>query len=203
MRPISRFYTPTGLNATGFSSNVTGATWPLTATEVGDGLAHQVTIHGDAATDHSLKTAVITGSDADGRTQTETVALPNGATTVTSTKYFKVVTSVVPSATIGADTMDIGWNNLCATPTVVCDPYRKSPPRLTVTVTGTINFTGEECFENILGEGVTPAFFAITALTSKTANTSGSSTGACIGLRVTTASFTAGATFTLLVSHLG
>jgi len=98
-------------NVTGLLSNATGAAgagWALTANAAGDSLAHLITIKGDAVTDHSAKTAIITGT-LYGVAQTETVALPNGTATVTSTKYFSTVTSVSPSATIGADTMDIGW----------------------------------------------------------------------------------------------
>lgn len=106
-------------SVTGLLSNATGATWTLTANDSGDtvtvnngttvAMAHLVTIKGDAATDHSAKTAEITGTGPEGEAQTETVNLPNGTATVTSTKYFRSVTTVVPSATIGADTMDIGW----------------------------------------------------------------------------------------------
>ena len=106
-------------SVTGLLSNATGATWTLTANDAGDTvtvnngstvpMAHLITIKGDAATNHSAKTAVITGTGPEGEVQTETVNLPNGTATVTSTKYFRSVTTVVPSATIGADTMDIGW----------------------------------------------------------------------------------------------
>lgn len=94
---------------TGLLSNATGATWTLTANDAGDSMAHLITIRNDAATDHSAKTAVITGTGPEGQAQTETVNLPAGTATVTSTKYFLTVTTVVPSATIGGDTMDIGW----------------------------------------------------------------------------------------------
>jgi hypothetical protein len=94
---------------TGFLSNATGATWTLTATDSGDSLAHKVTIRNDSATDHSAKTAVLTGTGPSGEVQTETVNLPAGSATVTSTEYFLTLTTVVPSATIGADTMDLGW----------------------------------------------------------------------------------------------
>jgi hypothetical protein len=194
MRPVNRTYTPTTLNASGFALNVTGAVWALTANTVGDGVAHQVTIKNNSATDHSAKTAVITGNNADGATQTETINLPAGTATTTSALYFLTVTSVVPSATIGADTMNLGWNNLIATPMVVCDPYRQSAPRLTVEVTGTINFTGQECYDDPFVQGVVPAWFTITALSGKTANTSTDADGGITGFRVITASFTAGAT---------
>lgn len=94
---------------TGLLSNATGATWTLSANDAGDSMAHLITIRNDAATDHSAKTAVITGTGPEGQAQTETVNLPAGTATVTSIKYFLTVTTVVPSATIGGDTMDIGW----------------------------------------------------------------------------------------------
>lgn len=110
MKKTTNTYTAAAANATGFASNVTGASWALTNLLTSDNLAHKVTIHGDAATNHSGKTATIVGTDANGRPQTETgLALPNGAVTVTSTKYFRSIESVTPSATIGGDTMDIGW----------------------------------------------------------------------------------------------
>jgi hypothetical protein len=83
---------------------------PNVATSAGDELGHLITITQISATNHSAKTAIITGTDANGNPQTETgLALPNGAATVTSTKHFATVTSVAISATIGADTMTMGW----------------------------------------------------------------------------------------------
>ncbi len=40
---------------------------------------------------------------------TETLHLPTGSTTVSSTQYYATLTSITPSSTLGADTMDIGW----------------------------------------------------------------------------------------------
>src|SRR3990167_9103283 len=117
MRPIKFSYTPEDNNLTGLASNVTGATWTITDTTVGDGLAHKVTIRNDSATDHSGKTALLTGTDADGLTQTETITLPDVSATVTSSKYFATVVTAVPSATIGGDTMDIGWSDVAIGPT--------------------------------------------------------------------------------------
>lgn len=108
MKPYTLTALSVAANVTGLLSNATGVSWALTTNDSGDDMAHLITIKGDAATDHSAKTAVITGT-LFGVVQTETVNLPNGTATVTSTKYFSSVTSVVPSATIGADTMDIGW----------------------------------------------------------------------------------------------
>lgn len=83
---------------------------PDIANDSGDDLAHLITITQISATNHSGKTAIITGTGPNGEDQEEiALALPNGAVTVTSTKYFLSVTSVAISATIGADTMTMGW----------------------------------------------------------------------------------------------
>lgn len=109
MKAITASYTPAAANLTGFASNVTGATWTLTANDSGDSVAHKLTIRNDTANDHAAKTALITGAGPSSEVQTETVNLPGPTATVTSTKYWLRVDSVVPSLTIGVDTMDIGW----------------------------------------------------------------------------------------------
>lgn len=95
-------------NLTRFASDVTGATWTLTATTTSDGLAHTVTVRNDTANNHSGKTITLVGTDADGLAVTETMAGPAGSATVTSTLYYATLTSVTVDATIGADTFDIG-----------------------------------------------------------------------------------------------
>jgi len=139
---------PANASLTGFLSNATGATWALDATSSGDSLAHQVSIRNDSATDHSAKTAILTGTDADGKAQTETVNLPAGSATIESTKYFLTLTSVVPSATIGADTMDIGWVDEFTSQTIPLNHYANNAASVQVTVTGTINFDIEDTLEN-------------------------------------------------------
>jgi hypothetical protein len=132
---------PADASLTGFASNVTGATWTISTTATTDGLAHQVSIKNDSATDHSGKTATLVGTDADGRAQTETMNLPGTSATVESTKYFKTLTSVTPSATINADTMDIGWVDEVASPIVFLNRYAEVGSLHHVDVTGTINAT--------------------------------------------------------------
>jgi len=148
MRPIRLDLDPANVDITGFASNVTGASWTLTANNSGDNLAHQVSVRNDAVTDHSLKTAILTGTDADGKSQTETINLPAGSATVESSKYFLTLDSIVPSATIGGDTMDIGWLDEFCSKTIVLDHYASVAPAAQVAVTGTINFDIEETLEN-------------------------------------------------------
>jgi len=132
---------PANASLTGFLSNATGATWTLTATSSGDSLAHRVSIRNDSATDHSGKTAILTGTDADGNAQTETVTLPGTSATIESTKYFLSLTTVVPSATISSDTMDIGWVDEVSTKTFVMNRHASTGALVQVDVTGTIDFT--------------------------------------------------------------
>lgn len=197
MRPKRLTYTLAALNATGYVSNATGGTWTLDSTTgPNDGMGHQVTIKGDAATNHSAKTAVITGLDPEGRVQTETVNLPNGAVTVTGTKYFKTVTSVVPSATIGADTMDIGWNAVCATPMVPVSSRPDTPPLVTVDIGGTVTFTVQQTADNPFT--VNPPLWATAGTASQTADYLVALTAGVGAGRVQVASHTTG---TLAISY--
>ena len=108
MQQINLNYTSSAANLTGFASNVTGATWILTTLTTDDSLAHKITIRNNSATNHSGKTATIVGSY-NGMAVTEVLALPTGNGTATSVNYYDTLIPVTPSATIGVDTMDIGW----------------------------------------------------------------------------------------------
>lgn len=118
MSGIRKTYNSAAASLTGLASNATGASWPLSANSAGDGLAHKITIKNDTAVDQSAKTALITGTFY-GQPKTETINLPAGLATVTTTGYFDTVSSVVPSATIDVNTMDIGWAAAAVTEPVV------------------------------------------------------------------------------------
>lgn len=125
-------------STTGFDTGLTGAgPFTPTVTTPTDGLAHQVSI--TSAANISAITLTLTGTDADGKTQTEAVTGPN-ATTVESTKYFKTLTSITASATLGANTMDVGWVDEVASQTIPLDFYANNPATVQVDVTGTLNF---------------------------------------------------------------
>lgn len=127
-------------NLTGFASNVTGAgPWTMTTTACTDGLAHQVSVRNDSATNHSAKTITLTGTDANGRAQTETINAPGSSATVESTKYFKTLASATVSATIGADTFDFGWVDEAVSETVALNWERDVPSNWLLDITGTIN----------------------------------------------------------------
>lgn len=139
---------PANTNTAGFATNVTGAAFTLTAYTSGDGLAHKVTVLNNSATDHSGKTLAIVGYDADGRDQTETLTAPAASVSVTSAKYWGTLTSITPSATIGADTFNIGWANTFVTKTFPIN-WRRGNAGLSLDVTGTINFDLQQTFDDI------------------------------------------------------
>lgn len=172
--------TVTALDANGYADNVTstGASYALTANVVGDDMAHIVTILGNAATNHSAKTFTIVGTDHDGYAISEGIAGPNGVATVSSTLYFKTVTSVTPSASTGADTFDIGWALACIAPSVrpnlVSGPFNVG---IGCTVSsGSPTFTVSYSFDR-------SAWFA-TSISGATANAAGVLTTPCQYIRL-------------------
>lgn len=179
-------HTAAAANLAGHASNVTGAAWTITTTVAGDGLAHQITVRNDSATDHGAKTIVLVGKDLMGNALTETIAAPAGSATVTSTKYFASLTSATPSATIGADTFDIGWTAAAVSPWIVVEEPISS---VAVTVGGTINYDVEQAFDTNLDEAVA---FQHATVNNKTAAASGGYTSPVAATRVKINSHTSG-----------
>lgn len=150
MRPKRLDLDPANANLTGFLSNSTGAgPWTMTTTTSGDGLAHQVSIRNDSATDYSGQTFTLVGTDADGKAISDVVTGPGNGATVESVKFFlTLTTSTASGAGIGADTIDYGWVDEFSTKTIPLDFYLSSPPVIQVDVTGTINFDIEVTLQN-------------------------------------------------------
>lgn len=185
---------------TGFASNVTGASFTITTTATSDGLAHQVSIKNDTANDHSGKTVTLVGTDANNAALTEVVTAPAGSATVESTGYFKTLTSATPSATIGADTFDIGWVDEVSSQTYPLDWISPYACNITVDVTGTINFTVQETFVDVLG-GTAPVWSNISALASKTADTTSVASIGATAIRVITNSYSSGGELQMYTSQ--
>lgn len=185
----SQTHTVAAASLTGFASNVTGAAFTITTAGPGDGLQHLVTVRNDTATDHSGKTIALVGTDANGNSQTETLTAPAGSATVTSTKEFRTLTSATPSATIGADTFDIGWTAVASGPWVEMDngDYNAS---VGVIVSGTINYDIELSFKKAtLGA---QACYKAANLTGKTAKAYDFLTGRVHAVRLHVNSHTSG-----------
>lgn len=194
MRPKEFDINPANVSLTGFASNVTGATFTLTANDSGDGLAHRVSIRNDAVTDHSGKTVTLVGTDADGKALTEVVTGPAGSATVESAGYFLTLTSATPSATIGADTFDIGWVDEVSTQTIPLDWRSESAAAINVDVTGTIDFTVQQTFDNVQVPAQSAIqnaqWINITALAAKTADTTSTASVGATAIRLIVNSYT-------------
>lgn len=144
---------PVDVSLTGFGSNVTGAVFTLTANDSGDSLAHRISIKNDSANDHSGKTVTLVGTDADGKAQTEVRQAPAGSATVESVKYFLTLATATPSATIGADTFDIGWVDEFASATIRLNWRYGGGQLWDVDISGTINLGVEFTLDDFDDKG--------------------------------------------------
>jgi len=192
---FSKVLAPANESLTGFASNVTGAVFTLTANDSGDSLAHRVSIRNDSATDHSGKTVTLVGTSADGAALTEVVAAPGASATVESTSYFMTLTSATPSATIGADTFDIGWVDEFVTKTIPLN-WRGGAGALRITVGGTINYDLENSLSDIQFEDIV-WFVDDAAQDDETASLTARWEVTSKAIRVKANSYSSGATLTL------
>lgn len=202
MRPIKAGpYSPitaltTAFNAQTFTS--TGAATAVTTTAPTDGLAHTVTLTSPAQATLAGVTFTIVGTDADGNAQTETgITGPASASTVTSTKYFKTVSTIQPSATMGGLVVSVGISAISCSPTIPLEWRSIAGATLSLDISGTINFTVNECFDNIYSANPsTLAWFPLTALTAKAVDTNAIGTVGATGFQIITNSVTNTATIT-------
>lgn len=204
MRPIRIAYAPITADADLFNAAVTstGAAIVPTTTATTDGLAHIVTLTSAGGVDLSTLSFALVGTDADGKTQTDTIAAGPNGTTVSSAKYFKTLTSVTPSATMATKEMTIGIGAASLTPTVALERRSIAAAALTVETSGTINYTAQETIGDVFAyqPSILP-WSAITALTTKTATTDGASRVGAAGVRLLTNSVTNGAALILWISQ--
>jgi len=169
--------------------------------------------------DDSAVHYTITGKDADGNSLTEgPTTLPN-STTKASTKAFASISVIAIDAAIGAN-MSVGTTNATATglsKTIPLNFYARTGSTIAVKHTGTIVYTMQETFDDVLGSGTNGAIWYNGSLSNDTQNTSGAGTvGANLvsvssadsrsqldkgstGCRVSIASYTNGATLTIRI----
>lgn len=203
MRPI-KFgpFSPITALTTAFNAqtfNSTGAATAPTTTATTDGLAHQVTLTSPAQATLAGVTFTIVGIDADGAPKTETGLVgPASASTVTSTGYFKTVTSIQPSATMGALVVSVGIAAPSLSPTIALDWRSIVGAMHQVEVSGTINFTVQETVDTLFGAASdTLSWGALSSgLSSKTATTTAQGLLGGNGARILVNSVTNGATYT-------
>lgn len=194
MRPRKFSYIPADDDTDALANDITGTgPWVPTATSAGDGLAHLISLNSAAALDGIDIT--LTGTDADDIPQTETRAGPGAGLTVYSSKYFKTLTGVSASSTLGANTMDVGYKDDCVTPTYPLNwRGNEFTVSLGVNVTGTINYTVQHCMQRMSdGPPSTLTWWPHSSLASKTADADGNYGFPVTAIRLHINSLTAGA----------
>ena len=196
MKPITLSFTPSAASTTRFATALTGAGpfATFTNTTTGDSLAHLVTL--TSAANISAITLTVTGTDADGHTQTEAIVGPN-ATTVTGTKHFLTISGIAASSTLGANTMDVGISPVSVSQTVPLN-WRENPfsVSLFVDISGTINYSVQHTFANVYAtaDPAQGTWVAHSSVASKTADADGNYAFPVMGTRVIVNSVTGGAT---------
>jgi len=188
----------TAFNAQGFTS--TGAATATTTTSTSDGLAHFVTLTSPVQATLAGINFTIVGIDPDGHSISETIAGPASAATVTSTKFFKTISTIQPSATMGVLTLAVGIAVTAIAQTIALTSSAAAAG-MTVAVTGTINYTMYETFANVYEHEATSVSTQITALASKTANTSGNASVSATGVILLINSVSTGATITIWLNQ--
>lgn len=156
VKPINKVYTLQAPSQAYFANDVTGLVWTITTNAISGGQAYKIALKNNSATDHSAKTVVFTGPNPDGRTQSETINMPAGNATVFTTLYYSGLATAVPSATIGADTMDIGFTSAFATPTIPVSFYATNT-MVSVDYTGTMTYSVKTTCDNV--QTKTPPFY--------------------------------------------
>jgi hypothetical protein len=194
-------FTPAAEDADYFADNVGGA-GPFTqlATATPDGLAHQVSIKENSSQNQSGKTFTVVGTDADGKALTEVITGPTSGATVESSGYFKTVTSVTPSATLGANTVDVGYVDEFVSFTIPLDSRLGKAAE--VDVTGTIDYTVQVTLDQVLKKDATVVWKeTITDLTGKSADGIGQAPGGTSAFRFKANSYSTGATARIVTRY--
>lgn len=167
-------YTLAAASTNGLAAAVAWAAGGYALTAVaGDGCAHPITFTQVSATNHSAKTLTFTGFNADGVAQSETIAAPNGAVTVTSAKrYLLPGLTITISATTGADTFNIGWTALASTPWVPLDTMQVpfSVGVGVALVSGSANYDLEHTYDEVDTTTPTQVAYNNATMAAKTAS---------------------------------
>ena len=154
--------------------------------------------------DETSKTFTVVGTGANGEALTEVITGVNN-TTALSVRYYKTITSIyVSGATTGAVTFGTSAaTTSLQTQAIPLNYYDRVACTIHVHVTGTINYTVVECFDDILRNGVGDItdvnFHSLTALASQTTSLVASGTRGATAVRLRINSYSTGATAKLVL----
>lgn len=159
-----------------------------------------------SAGNDSGRTYTVTGTDPDGYPLTETITGPN-ATTVEGSEYFATVAQVaIDGAAAGANT--VGTVDEISTQTIPLDHKSDVAANINVNVSGTIDFTVQETFDDVQRPGLAPRsayansqWLNISALATKTADTTSTSTVGATAIRLLVNSHSSAAELQMTVNQ--
>lgn len=200
----------TFFNAQGFTS--TGAAVAPTTTSTTDGLAHKVTLTAPVQATLAGISFTILGTDGGNNPVEESLNGPVSGATVTTSRQFRTIVSIQPSATMGALTLAVGISANEAITEWVNLENTTSSAMIFVHVTGTINYTVFQTPANIFidyPQNVNDSEFYLNLgapigdLTTKTVDTLANANNSCRAVLLRVNSFTAGATIAFYVNSAG
>ena len=211
-RPTRYTFAPANATTNDLGTGLTGAgPWVpgvgaiLLGGVVPGGLAHQLVIV--ASTDIADTTLTLTGTDADGKVITDALAIVN-TTPVESVKYFKTLTSISASVSLGANSFSVGHVDEFVSPTT---PLRwqegDAPAHFYHDVTGTANydieFTNSDLSDNVTypAQNNRPWFIVSASLDDETADGYVEVNSGLTGWRLKVNSYTDTATIAINVSQ--
>ena len=175
-----------------------------------DGLGRIIVIVDSDTDTQSDVTFTITGTDANDGAITDAVTGPGSGATVASAKYFKTVSSVTVSAAQGGtEKVDIGTRGTTLSAVSKAYPlnYHDSvAPMVSVNVTGTLNFTVQQTYSDILANTNASGVLVwedVSALASKTADTTAQLGIGAHGVRVVINTYSTGAELQAIVTSVG
>lgn len=171
-----------------------------------DGLGRIIVIVDSDTDTQSDVTFTIVGTDAQDDAISDVVTGPGSGATVASAKYFKTVSSVTVSAAQGGtEKVDIGTRGTTLSAVSRAYPLNhrnRVAPMVSVNVTGTLNFTVQQTYSEILTTKDSSGSIVwedVTALASKTADTTASLGIGAHAMRVVVNTYSTGAELQAIV----
>ena len=161
-----------------------------------DGLGHLIDITDSATVDQSGATFTVNGTNANDQAISEAVTGPGSGATVTTTKYFKTVTSITIASGAGTGTVNVGTNDEVASKVIPLN--WRSDEGATVAImgtSGTLSADIQETFDDLQTTSGADGVNWLDTHADKTADGSFTLTAHARGVRVHTDSYTDSAEF--------
>ena len=160
--------------------------------------ARIISITSDGA--DSGRTFTLTGTDPDGKAQTEDVTGPATAT-VESSSYWTTVTSIYSDAAC-AGNISSGTVDEIATNTVPLDKYCGDPATVSCeNLSGVIDFTIQECYTDFQNKTTAIQWYDVTNLTQRDSVSANDLDNHASGVRLITNSYTSGAQLDFVINQ--